>query len=316
LHLAPAAALRPTLPQPPKQHGKQDGAPDGQDIGFCRTHDGVRIAFASSGHGAPLVKTANWLNHLVFDWQSPVWRHILQGLSSDHQLIRYDERGNGLSDWDADDLSLEAMVHDLETVVDAAGLDRFPLLGISQGCAVAALYAIRHPHRVTRLVLHGGYARGWRTRNDPAEIARREAMMTLVLQGWGQDNPAFRQCFTSYYIPGGTPEQMQWWNDLQRICTSPANAVKLMRELGNIDVRHLMPRVTTPTLVLHSRGDAAVPFAAGRELAALIPGARFVPLDSRNHLILEQEAAWPAFLAEIRSFLNADEEALWHRHTG
>lgn len=321
---APAAVPHPTRTQRPVQDRMQDrtqdrmqpGEQNGQDIRFCMTGDGVRIAFAISGQGAPLVKTANWLNHLEYDWHSPVWRHMLHGLSSEHQLIRYDERGNGLSDWDAADLSLEAMVHDLETVVDAAGLDRFPLLGISQGCAVAALYAIRHPERVSRLVLHGGYARGWRTRNDPAEIARREAMMTLVLQGWGQDNPAFRQVFTSYYIPDGTPEQMKWWNDLQRICTSPANAVRLMRELGNIDVRHLMPRVVTPTLVMHSRNDAAVPFAAGRELAALIPGARFVPLESRNHLILEQEAAWPRFLSEIRGFLNTEDDALWHRPTG
>jgi len=306
LYLEARAKLKET-PQPAAEAAPAEQAPVApearQDIRFCATADGVRIAFASAGAGPPLVKTANWLNHLEFDWQSPVWRHLLRALTADFRLIRYDERGNGLSDWKVDDFSIEALVRDLETVVDAAGLARFPLLAISQGCAVAATYAVRHPERVTHLVLHGGYAKGWRARADPAEIARREAMSTLVLQGWGQDNPAFRQVFTSCYIPDGSTEQMTWWNDLQRISTSPQNAVRLMADLGNINVMDVLPRVTTPTLVLHSRHDAAVPFSAGRELATLIPGARFVPLDSRNHVILEQEAAWPRFLSEIRSFL-------------
>lgn len=284
----------------------QDPTDSGQDIRFCVAPDQVRIAYAEAGDGPPLVKTANWLNHLEFDWRSPVWRHLLQALTRDFRVIRYDERGNGLSDWDVADLSFEAMVRDLESVVDAAGLDRFPLLGVSQGCAVAIAYAVRHPERVTRLILHGGYAKGWRRRADAAEIARREALNTLVLQGWGQDNPAFRQVFTSFYIPDGNPEQMRWWNDLQRISTSPQNAARLMGELGEIDVTSLLPQVTVPTLVLHSRHDAAVPFAAGRELAASIPGARLVPLDSYNHVILEQEAAWPRFLGELRGFLLQD----------
>jgi pimeloyl-ACP methyl ester carboxylesterase len=277
-----------------------------QDIRFCMTADGVRIAFATAGDGPPLVKTANWLNHLEFDWQSPVWNHFLRELTGDFHLIRYDERGNGLSDWKVDDFSLEALVCDLETVVDAAGLDRFPLLGISQGCAVSIAYAVRHPERVTRMVLHGGYAKGWRQRANPSEVAKREAMLTLVREGWGQENPAFRQIFTSRYIPDGSLEQWRWWNDLQRISTSPENAARLMVDLGNINVTHLLPQVRVPTLVLHSVNDAAVPFYAGRELAASISGARFLPLDSRNHVILEQEPAWPRFLKEIRSFLQAD----------
>ena len=280
-----------------------------QDIRFCVTDDGVRIAFASAGKGPPLVKCANWLNHLEFDWQSPVWRHLLRELSTEFRLIRYDERGNGLSDWKVDDLSYEAMVRDLESVVDAAGLDRFPLLGISQGCAVAIGYAARHPERVTRMVLHGGYAKGWHARGNPSEIARREAMLTLAREGWGQDNPAFRQIFTSWYIPDGSPEQWRWWNDLQRISTSPENAARLMIELGKIDVSQLLPQVKVPTLVLHSVNDAAVPFAAGRELAGSIPGARFLPLDSCNHVILDHEPAWPRFLEGIQAFLHEDHNA-------
>lgn len=298
---APAPAAIPT-----DRHPMSD---EKQDIRFCVTADGVRIAFASAGKGPPLVKCANWLNHLEFDWQSPVWRHLLRELSSEFRLIRYDERGNGLSDWKVDDFSYEALVRDLESVVDAAGLDRFPLLGISQGCAIAIGYAARHPERVTRLVLHGGYAKGWRARGNPSEIARREAMQTLVLEGWGQDNPAFRQIFTSWYIPDGSPEQWRWWNDLQRISTSPENAARLMIALGQIDVSHLLAQVSVPTLVLHSVNDAAVPFAAGRELATVIPGARFLPLDSCNHVILDHEPAWPRFLEEVRSFLHEDHTA-------
>ncbi len=279
--------------------------PANQDIRFCMTSDGVRIAFASSGSGPPLVKAANWLNHLEFDWRSPVWCHLLGALTRDFRLIRYDERGNGLSDWKVEAFSIDALVRDLETVADAAGLERFPLLGISQGCAVSIAYAVRHPERVTCMVLHGGYAKGWRARGNPAEVARREAMQTLVREGWGQDNPAFRQIFTSWYIPDGSLEQWRWWNDLQRISTSPENAALLMNDLGKIDVTHLLPQVTVPTLVLHSVHDAAVPFASGRELASAIPRARFVPLDSRNHVILEQEPAWPRFLEEIRGFLTS-----------
>jgi DNA-binding SARP family transcriptional activator/pimeloyl-ACP methyl ester carboxylesterase len=287
-----------------------------QDIRCCMTADGVRIAFASTGKGPPLVKCANWLNHLEFDWQSPVWRHLLRELSSEFRLIRYDERGNGLSDWKVDDLSYEGMVRDLESVVDAAGLDRFPLLGISQGCAVSIGYAVRHPERVTRMVLHGGYAKGWRARSNPSEIARREAMLTLVREGWGQENPAFRQIFASWYIPDGSPEQWRWWNDLQRISTSPENAARLIVELGKIDVSHLLAQVSVPTLVVHNVNDAAVPFSSGRELASGIPGARFLPLDSCNHVILDHEPAWPRFLEEIRSFLHEDDAAGRRRSAG
>ena len=280
-----------------------------QEIRFCTADDGVRIAYSTVGQGPPLVKTANWLNHLEFDWESPVWRHVFDALGHDHLLVRYDARGNGLSDWDVEDLSFEAFVKDLETVVETVGLERFALLGISQGCAVSIAYAVRHPERVTHLVLYGGYALGWRARANPEEIARREAMLTLVKQGWGQDNPAFRQLFTSLFLPDGTPEQMQWFNDLQRVSTSPENATRLQKILSDINVEQLVPKVAVPTMVLHSRNDAVVPFDAGRDLAASILGARLVALDSRNHLILEHEPAWPKFLAEVREFLGTASRA-------
>ena len=266
---------------------------------FCTAPDGARIAYASAGQGPPLVKAANWLNHLEYDWQSPIWSQLLHELAARHQLIRYDERGNGLSDWDVDDISFEAFVRDLESVVAAARLDRFALLGISQGCAVSIVYAIRHPERVTHLVLYGGFARG-RAKRD-AEHAR--TLVSLVEQGWGKENPAFRQFFTSLFFPEGTPEQMQWFNDLQRITTSPENAVRIMRATGDVDISDLLPQVRVPTLVLHCRNDAAVTFDEGRRIAAGIPDAKFVALESRNHLVLPSEAAWEKFIGEIRTFL-------------
>jgi DNA-binding winged helix-turn-helix (wHTH) protein/alpha-beta hydrolase superfamily lysophospholipase len=270
-----------------------------QEVHFCTASDGVRIAYALAGQGPPLVKAANWLNHLEYDWQSPIWSHLLHELAARHQLIRYDERGNGLSDWDVQDISFEAFVRDLESVVEAAKLKRFALLGISQGCAVSIVYAIRHPERVSHLVLYGGFARG-RTRRDP-EHAR--TLLSIVEQGWGKENPAFRQFFTSLFFPDGTPEQMQWFNDLQRMTTSTENALRIMRATGEVDISDLLSQVKAPTLVLHCRNDAAVAFDEGRRLAAGIPGAKFVALESRNHLVLESETAWEKFSGEITAFL-------------
>ena len=274
-----------------------------QEIRFCTTKDGVRIAYATVGEGPPLIKTANWLNHLEYDWDSPIWRHVFRGLAQGHRLIRYDARGNGLSDWDVDDISFEAFVRDLESVVESAGVERFPLLGISQGCAISVEYAIRHPDRVTRLILHGGYARGWRVGTDPVEIARREALQTLILHGWGQDNPAFRQVFTSAFIPGGTPEQFRWMNELMRISTSPQNAVRIQEALSRIDIRDRLPLVKVPTLVLHSRNDGRITYKRGLELAHGIPNARLITLESNNHLLLEHEPEFPRFMEAIRAFL-------------
>jgi DNA-binding SARP family transcriptional activator/pimeloyl-ACP methyl ester carboxylesterase len=275
-----------------------------QEIRFCTTSDNVRIAYASVGDGPPLVKTANWLNHLEYDWDSPVWRHVFRGLAADRRLVRYDARGNGLSDWDVEDISFDAYVRDLESVVDAAGIERFPLLGISQGCAISIEYAIRNPGRVTHLILHGGYAAGWRIDADPAEIARREAMQTLILYGWGQDNPAFRQVFTSSFIPDGTPEQIRWMNELMRVTTSPQNAVRLQEALSKVDIRDRLHLVRVPTLVLHSRNDGRVAYQRGLQLAHGIPNARLVTLESNNHLLLEHEAEFPRFMEAIRAFMN------------
>jgi class 3 adenylate cyclase/pimeloyl-ACP methyl ester carboxylesterase len=281
----------------------------GQQVRFCKATDGVGLAYARVGSGPPLVKTANWLSHLEFDWTSPIFRPYFDELARQHEVIRYDQRGSGLSDRDVDDLSVDAMVSDLEAVVEAAGVARFPLYGISQGSAIAIAYAVRHPERVSRLVLLGGYATGWRQRADAAEIRRREAMMALTEAGWGSDNPAFHQHFASLYVPDGTPQEVAWWIELQRISTSPGNALRLMQAFGDIDVAHMLDEVRAPTLVLHAKGDAEAPFDAGRHLAESIPGARLVSLDSRNHIPLSHEPCWPMLVHELRAFLDAPERA-------
>jgi pimeloyl-ACP methyl ester carboxylesterase len=275
-----------------------------QEIQFCMTRDGVQLAYSRMGSGPVLVKTGNWMTHLEFDFESPIWRHLYRELSRDHSLIRHDARGNGLSDRDVEDVSLETFVNDLEAVVDASGLERFALLGISQGCAVSIAFAVRHPERVTHLALCGGYAVASAKRTlSAAEQEQRGAMLTLMRVGWGQENPAFRQLFTSQFIPGGTKEQEDWFNELQRISASPEDAARNLIAASEIDVSALLSQVTVPTLVMHARDDARVPFELGRRLAAGIPAARFVVLPSRNHLILEDEPAFPRFLEELRLFL-------------
>lgn len=265
-----------------------------QTIRFIKSADGVRLAVATSGSGPPLVKSANWLSHLEFDWQSPVWRHWFGFLSANRQLIRFDPRGCGLSDWDVADLSHAAQVADLEAIIDASDLDTFPLLGISQGGAACIEYAVRHPERVTQLVLYGCYSEGWAQRG--AESRRHgEALVELIRQGWGQENPAFRLLFASLFIPDANNEQVRWFADLMRTTTQPEIAARILESFGAINVRALLPKVRVPTIVVHARGDARIPFEQGRLLAAEIPNASFVSLESRNHILTENEPAWTRF---------------------
>ena len=273
-------------------------------IAFCTASDGLGLAYGAHGSGPPIVKAANWMTHLEHDWQSPVWRHWLDALGEGNTLIRYDERGCGLSDRDvADDaFTLERWVSDLETVVEAAAVDRFALLGISQGAALAIAYAVRHPDRVSQLVLYGGYARG-RARRDEAQREQSDVLVSAIRVGWGQSNTAFRRLFTTLYLPDGTPDQMAWYDELQRLSTSPETAARIWQARAVLDVSGLAAQVSVPTSVVHARDDAVVPFAEGRLLATLIPGARFVPLEGRNHILLADEPAWSAFRAELDRLL-------------
>lgn len=273
------------------------------EVRFCRTVDDVRIAHASVGDGPPVVWAAHWLSHLAFSWESPVWRHWTEEFAKNHSFVHYDERGNGLSDWDNLEFSVDAFVRDLEAVVDALGLDRFALIGSSKGGPTSIAYAARHPERVSHLVLYGTFAQGWRIKGNGAVIERGEAMIALMQQGWAQDNPAFRQILTSLMLPDATLEEMSWFNDLQRMSASAENAARLQRSLGEFNVLDLLPGITAPTLVLHCRDDAAVPFEQGRLIASRIPRAKFVALESRNHILLPRDPAWARFVSEVRRFL-------------
>jgi pimeloyl-ACP methyl ester carboxylesterase len=282
--------------------------PQHQRFQFCTAADGTRIAIAAVGSGPPLVRAAHWLSHVELDLESPVWGPWLAELARDHTYIRYDQRGCGLSDSEVADFSLDAWVSDLEAVVASLKLRRFPLLGMSQGGAVAIAYTVRHPEQVSHLVLAGAYARGARQRAaTDSERLECETLVNLVRLGWGRGNAAFRQVFTNQMLPGGTPQQHQWWNELERLTASPENAARTLEAFHRVDVTELARQLRVPTLVLHSRGDARVPFEEGRRLAALIPDARFVPLASDNHVLLQGEPAWADFLRELRAFLSAPE---------
>ena len=273
-------------------------------VNYCRAADGVRLAYAAMGGGPPLVKTANWMNHLEFDWENPDLHDLYGALARDFTLLRYDARGNGLSDWDVEDVSLDAWVNDIETVVDAAGLDRFPLLGFSQGCATSVAFAVRHPERVSRLVLYGGFARGaYRRAKNELELQQAKALATLIRTGWGSESPVYRQLFSSLFMPGGTPEQLQRFAERQRKTTSAECAYRYFETTRNLDVSELLAKVKAPTLVMHKRDDQVQPFEAGRELAAGIPGARFLALPGQNHMPLAQDPETERMLEEIRLFL-------------
>ena len=274
-----------------------------QSIRYLKTRDGVRLAWTSSGSGPALVKAATWLTHLNYDLESPVWRHWISFLSDHYRLIRYDERGSGMSDWDAADLSPARWGEDLEAVVEASDPGaQFVLLGISQGAAASIMYAVRHPQRVSRLILYGGYAKGWAHRPDSDGYRRWRGIVDLAGLGWGKDNPAFRQLFTAQFVPGASPEQISWFNDLCQHATTPEIAARLLAARGELNVRDLLPLVSVPTLVLHARHDEIVPFDAGRHMAASIPNAEFVQLDSRNHVLLAHEPAWAQFQEAVLEF--------------
>jgi pimeloyl-ACP methyl ester carboxylesterase/DNA-binding CsgD family transcriptional regulator len=301
--LAPVS-LRAANEPPPVQRRKLE-----HRISFTTSSDGTRIAFGIAGDGPPLVKVGNYMGHVEYDWDSPVWAHWLEELTRSHTLIYYDERGSGLSDWNAEDVSFEAWVRDLEAVVEAAGLRRFPLFAMSQAGAVAVAYTARHPDKVTRLIVHGAYARGWLKRDLTEEqIEEEKLMISLMRVGWGRENPAFRQVFAMQLFPDASPEHIHALEEQMRLSVSPKNAVRLESEMHRIDVRDLAQQITVPTLVLHSREDQAVPFEEGRLLASLIPKAQFVALESKNHVLTEHEAAWPKFVAAVRGFLGDDAE--------
>jgi pimeloyl-ACP methyl ester carboxylesterase/DNA-binding CsgD family transcriptional regulator len=274
-----------------------------QRIRYLRTADEVQVAWAEAGTGPLLIKATNWLSQLEYEWGSPVWQHWIQFFTNHFRFVRYDQRGCGMTDWNVGDLSFERWVEDLEAVVAAANPQQpFILLGMSQGAATCVTYAARHPERISQLVLYGGFARGTFRRGDAEKDRVYRAIIDLARLGWGKDNPAFRQVFTSLFIPGATDEQAAFFSDLCRKTTSPENAARLLESLAVIDVTAALGKVRAPTLVLHSRKDAVIPISEGRILAAGISGAQFVELDSKNHILLKTEPAWERFCDEVLEF--------------
>jgi len=274
-----------------------------QRIRFLRTDDGVKLAWAESGSGPLLVKASNWLTHLEFEWESPVWRHWLRFFSNHFRYVRYDERGCGLTDWEVSDVSSGRWTDDLESVVEAVRPEGpFALLGISQGAAACIEYAVRYLERVSRMVLYGGYARGYSHRSNPDAVREFQVVIDAVRVGWGKENPAFRQLFTSRFIPGGTREQIAWFNELCHRTTSAEVAVKILEMRAKLNVADLLDQVRVPTLVIHGRDDNVVPFSEGRFLASGIRDAQFVELASKNHVLLEEEPAWLKFQEAVLEF--------------
>jgi pimeloyl-ACP methyl ester carboxylesterase/DNA-binding CsgD family transcriptional regulator len=276
-----------------------------QEIRFGRSPDGTRIAYAVHGSGPPLVVASCWLSHLQHDWQSPVWRHFLDELGAIATVIRYDERGFGLSDWDVTDFSIAARQTDLETVVEALGLGRFALLGMSGGSAVALAYAVAHPERLTRLILYGTVCGEPVVREGDA-LAEEETYRSMIRVGWAKDDPVFRRVFTTRFIPDANEEQMRWFDDLQRMSTSPENAVASRIARQAVDIVADLPAITAPTLILQATGDQSTSFDNAVSVSRLVPGARLVAMDSRNHILLADEPAWATFMAEVRAFLEPD----------
>jgi len=286
---------------------QQPKAPD-QEIRFFTTSDGVRIAYNIGGQGPVLVRTIHWLNHLDFEWKTPLRRQWLSEIMQHNTLVRYDQRGSGLSDWNVSDFSFERTVRDFEELVDAAGLEKFTILGGCQGAAVAIAYAVRHPERVTKLIINGTFANGWPA-PGPGAQEHLEAMLTLIRSGWGRDNPAFRQLWTTLFRPDADSQEAAWLNELQRISSSPENAASMMAEFPNIRVLDMLPKISCPTLVLHSREDGAVPVQEGKLIAARIRGSRFVELPSRSHMVAPGDAGWDQLVQEFSVFMD------WHKAT-
>nr|WP_276562518.1 alpha/beta fold hydrolase [Hoeflea prorocentri] len=282
---------------------ERNGRSQDRLIRYCVAPDGVQLAYSITGKGPALVKTMSWLNHLEFDWESPVFSDLFQKLTQEHTLLRYDSRGAGLSDKHPDDFSFEALASDLETAIDASGLEKFALLGISQGAALAIDYAARYPQRVSHLLLWGGYARGRKRRGNKQDEEKAQAFRTLMRYGWGKDSSTFRQMFSALYLPEANEEQIRWWTELQRIATTPENAIRLRDTIDDIDVSDRLALVKAPTLILHSEREEVAPISEARQMAAKIPDATVVPLDSANHLVLPQETAWHRAVAAIGDFL-------------
>ena len=279
-----------------------------QRVRYCTSVDGVHLAYATIGEGPPVLKAPNWINHIEYEWQSPVWGPFLSEFAQQSSLTRFDQRGNGLSDWDVDEISPKRMIDDMLAVADAAGLDRFALFGISQGAAFAMRFAASYPERVKCLVLLGGYVRGRLHRGDPEAERFHEISRTMIRDGWGSSNTVYRHFFTTAYIPDATPQEAECFDELQRVSTNTENALRVLEMNAEIDAAEYATAVRVPALILHSRGDRAVPIEESQLAARLIPGASFIELPGNNHCMVGGHPGFQEFFDELRPFLHEHSE--------
>ena len=293
-------------PEGLKTSASEIGLADQSPVQYCSSPDGVSIAHTKVGEGYPLVAVGSWMTHLEEDWANPMWGHYLSNLARDFSVIRYDQRGNGMSDWDNVDISFDTMVDDLKAVIDCYDCEKVALFGPSQAASVSIAYAQQYPEKVSHLILYGAYARGRCKRGNPEGIEESKALVTLIRQSWGRDNPVVRQMITSLFMPDATQEETIWFNEFQKTCGPGENIAKFREIFDDIDVSHLLANVSVPTLVVHCVGDSVAPLAEGKLFASRIPGAKFVTLNSRSHMVLENDPEFPRLLHSVRDFLNTE----------
>jgi class 3 adenylate cyclase/pimeloyl-ACP methyl ester carboxylesterase len=280
------------------------GLADQSAVRYCMSPDGASIAHAQVGDGYPLIVGGSWMTHLELDWENPGWGHHIRDLAKVYTVIRYDQRGNGMSDWHGIELSFERMVDDLESVIDCYEFDKVAIFGPSQAASVSIAYTRRCPEKVSHLILYGGYARGRRRRGSPQAMAESEALVTLIRQGWGADNPAFRQTMTSLFMPDASQDEANWFNEFQKTCGPGENIARFREMFDEIDVSHLLDEVQVPTLVLHCRADSVAPISEGKFLASRISGAKFVMLNSNAHMLFDNDPEYPKLVRCIREFIS------------
>jgi class 3 adenylate cyclase/pimeloyl-ACP methyl ester carboxylesterase len=295
-----------SAPEAPKTSVSEIGLADQSPVQYCSSPDGVSIAHTKVGEGYPLVAVGSWMTHLEEDWANPMWGHYLSNLAQDFTVIRYDQRGNGMSDWDNVDISFDRMVDDLKAVIDCYDYEKVALFGPSQAASVSIAYAQQYPEKVSHLILYGAYARGRCKRGSPEGIEESKALVTLIRQSWGRDNPVVRQMITSLFMPDATQEEASWFNEFQKTCGPGENIARFREMFDDIDISHLLANVRVPTLVVHCVGDSVAPLSEGKLFASRIPGAEFVTLNSRSHMVFENDPEFPRLLHSVRDFLNTE----------
>jgi class 3 adenylate cyclase/pimeloyl-ACP methyl ester carboxylesterase len=275
-----------------------------QEIRFCSTKDKVRLAWTVNGDGPVVVKAPNWIGHLELDWRNPAIAPLLTSVAAKYRLVRFDQRGNGLSDWNVKEISFERFVDDLERIFDAAQVERAPIVALSQGGAIAAAFAARRPERVSAIVMIGAFPLGRNKRRSKRELEQARALRAMMAAGWDDEFPSLRDLLANVIVPTSSEEERRSYAEDMRRIISPGNVARTREAIDNIDITDMLRDVTAPCLVLHCRGDRMQPVEQGRAIAAGLPNARFIAYDSVNHLPPESDPVWPLIERELQTFLS------------